>query len=166
MHILTFLRAYLHAYFMVFKCITIRSLIMIALYTSCLVGNELVPSLTKNTASDYIIFFCNLYFLQYIFFTKFCVFHFDIFVGKYTKIYKIFQVFHCNRGTVASAVIQAIGSRMNEETLMKGTHPMIRKGQFGICIKLVLTIGHCLHILVNHKSYLSGINWLDCCNLI
>ncbi len=58
-----------------------------------------------------------------------------------------------NRGTVASAVIQVIGNGMNEETLMKATNPMIRKGQFGICIKLVWTIGYCLHILINHKSY-------------
>ncbi len=36
-----------------------------------------------------------------------------------------------NRGTVASVVIQAIGSGTNEETLMKATHPMIRIGQFG-----------------------------------
>ena len=42
-----------------------------------------------------------------------------------------------NRGTVASVVIQAIGSGMNEETLMKATHPMIRLGQFGVCTKLV-----------------------------
>jgi len=35
------------------------------------------------------------------------------------------------RGTVASVVIQAIGSGANEETLMKATHPMIRLGQFG-----------------------------------
>jgi len=36
-----------------------------------------------------------------------------------------------HRGTVASVVIQAIGSGTNEETLMKATHPMIRLGQFG-----------------------------------
>jgi len=42
-----------------------------------------------------------------------------------------------NRGTVASVVIQVIGSGTNEETLMKATHPMIRLGQFGACIKLV-----------------------------
>ena len=42
-----------------------------------------------------------------------------------------------NRGTVASVVIQAIGSGTNEETLMKATHPMIRLGQFGACTKLV-----------------------------
>jgi hypothetical protein len=57
------------------------------------------------------------------------------------------------RDTIASVVIQAIGSGMNEETLMKATHPMIRLGQFGICTKLVEAIGHCLHILVNHKSH-------------
>ena len=53
----------------------------------------------------------------------------------------------------ALVVIQAIGSGMNEETLMKATHPMIRLGQFGICTKLVEAIGHCLHILINHKSH-------------
>jgi len=42
-----------------------------------------------------------------------------------------------NRGTVASVVIQAIGSLTNEETLMKATHPMIRLGQFGACTKVV-----------------------------
>ena len=42
-----------------------------------------------------------------------------------------------DRGTIASAVIQAIGSGTNEETLMKATHPMIRLGQFGACTKLV-----------------------------
>ena len=42
-----------------------------------------------------------------------------------------------DRGTVASVVIQAIGSGTNEETLMKATHPMIRLGQFGACTKLV-----------------------------
>jgi hypothetical protein len=41
------------------------------------------------------------------------------------------------RGTIASIVVQAIGSRTNEETLMKATHPMIRFGQFGACTKLV-----------------------------
>jgi len=40
-------------------------------------------------------------------------------------------------GTIASVVIQAIGSSTNEETLMKATHPMIRLGQFGACTKLV-----------------------------
>ncbi len=40
-------------------------------------------------------------------------------------------------GTVASVVIQAIGSGTNEETLMKATHPMIWLGQFGTCTKLV-----------------------------
>jgi len=38
-----------------------------------------------------------------------------------------------HRGTIASVVIQAIGSGTNEETLMKATHPMIRLGQFGTC---------------------------------
>jgi len=42
-----------------------------------------------------------------------------------------------DRGTVASVVIQEIGSRTNEETLMKAAHPMIRLGQFGACTKLV-----------------------------
>jgi len=42
-----------------------------------------------------------------------------------------------DRGTVASVVIQAIGSGTNEETLMKATHPMIRLDQFGACIKLI-----------------------------
>jgi len=42
-----------------------------------------------------------------------------------------------HRDTVASVVIQAIGSGTNEETLMKATHPMIRLGQFGTCTKLV-----------------------------
>ncbi len=51
------------------------------------------------------------------------------------------MIYLWDRGSIASAVIQAIGSGMNEETLMKATHPMIRNGQFGICIKLVLTIG-------------------------
>jgi hypothetical protein len=46
------------------------------------------------------------------------------------------KAYHQNRGTIASAVIQAIGGGMNEETLMKATHPMIRKGEFGIFIKL------------------------------
>jgi hypothetical protein len=36
------------------------------------------------------------------------------------------KILRGNRGTVASAVIQAIGSGINEETLMKATHPMIR----------------------------------------
>jgi hypothetical protein len=39
------------------------------------------------------------------------------------------------RGTVASVVIQAIGSGTNEETLMKATQPMIKLGQFGTCTK-------------------------------
>ncbi len=39
------------------------------------------------------------------------------------------------RGTVASVVMQAIGSGTNEET--KATHPMIMLGQFGACTKLV-----------------------------
>jgi len=42
-----------------------------------------------------------------------------------------------NRGTVASVVIQAIGSGTHEETLMKATHPIFRLGQFGACTKLV-----------------------------
>jgi hypothetical protein len=53
-----------------------------------------------------------------------------------------------NYGTAVIAVIQAIGSGMNEETLMKATHTMIRKGQFGICIKKCKQ-----HFLINHKSY-------------
>jgi hypothetical protein len=57
------------------------------------------------------------------------------------------------RSTIASVVIQAIGSGTNEETLMKATHPVIRLGQFGACTKLVSAIGHCLHILVDHKSH-------------
>ena len=42
-----------------------------------------------------------------------------------------------NHDTIASVVIQAIGSGTNEETLMLATHPMIRLGQFGACTKLV-----------------------------
>jgi hypothetical protein len=42
-----------------------------------------------------------------------------------------------DNGTVASVVIQAIGSGTIEETLMKATHPMNRLGQFGTCTKLV-----------------------------
>jgi len=41
------------------------------------------------------------------------------------------------RGTIASVEIQAIGSGTNDETLMKATHPMVRLGQFGACIKLI-----------------------------
>jgi len=47
------------------------------------------------------------------------------------------QLQKVHRGTVASVVIQAIGSMTNEENLMKATHPMIRLGQFGACTKLV-----------------------------
>jgi len=65
----------------------------------------------------------------------------------------IVMLFSDYRDSVASVVIQGIGSSMNEETLMKATHTMIRLGQFGICTKLVEAIGHCLHILVNHKSH-------------
>jgi len=36
------------------------------------------------------------------------------------------KVLYFNSGTVASVVIQAIGSGTNEETLMKATHLMIR----------------------------------------
>jgi len=42
-----------------------------------------------------------------------------------------------NHDTVASVVIQAIGSRTSEKPLKKAIHPMIRLGQFGACTKLV-----------------------------
>jgi len=47
-----------------------------------------------------------------------------------------FTIGNIDRGTIASVVIQAIGSGTNEETLLKATHPMIRFGQFGACTKL------------------------------
>ena len=55
------------------------------------------------------------------------------------RLYRKFILFDFkfNRGTIASVVIQAIGSGTNEKTLMKATHPLIRLGQFGACTKLV-----------------------------
>ena len=77
--------------------------------------------------------------------------HLEIFTCyTFKKLQKKGKNYNCD--TVASVVIQTIGSGINEETLMKTTHPMIRLGLFGICTKLVKAIGHYLHILVNHKS--------------
>ncbi len=57
----------------------------------------------------------------------FCILSWNTLKSKSTRD----KTFPLNRGTVTIVVIKVIGSRTNEETLMKATHTMIRLGQFG-----------------------------------
>jgi hypothetical protein len=93
------------------------------------------------------------YYLQYTTHQTFVNSTLLVFSDFYSKIIKYkLNINHLSikkdynyRGTVASAVIQAIRNGMNEETLMKATHPMIRKRpvwhlhQAGLDYRILLT---------------------------